>query len=102
MSKAERDLATLDAEDGELVAADESLSALIDRLRGRHEAQSGDGALAHELADTLVQRAGIRHWAMRLKEAAADLDEAETLIDRLKPLPRHTVRTLLLDARARL
>ncbi|MBK7457976.1 MAG: CHAT domain-containing protein [Betaproteobacteria bacterium] len=102
MSKAERDLATLDAEDGELLAADESLSALIDRLRGRHEAQSGDGALAHELADTLVQRAGIRHWAMRLKEAAADLDEAETLIDRLKPLPRHTVRTLLLDARARL
>lgn len=102
MSKAERDLATLDAEDGELLAADESLTALIDRLRARHRAQPEDSALAHDLADTLVQRAGIRQWAMRLKEAAADLDEAETLVNGLKPFARHAVRTMLLDARARL
>ena len=102
MSKAERDLATLDAEDGNLQAADDTLSALIQRLRTGHGQQPDDGMLAHELADTLVQRAGVRQWAMRLLEAGADLDEADVLARQLKPFARQAVRTQLLDTRVRL
>jgi hypothetical protein len=102
MSKAERDLANLDAEDGDLQAADDTLSALIERLRVAHAQQPGDGGVAHELADTLVQRAGVRQWAMRLREVGADLAEADALAANLKPFARQAVRTQLLDARARL
>lgn len=102
MGKAERDLATLDAEDGELQSADDSLSVLIERLRQHLATAPQDHALAHELADSLVQRAGIRQWAMRLRDAANDLDAAQALVGRLRPLSRHTVLPMLLDARARL
>lgn len=99
---AQRHLAVVAAEDGQLQEADDALSGLISQLEGELRARPGDGGVAYGLCRCLVDRAGVRAWAVRPTDALADLARAEPLVDGLKPMNRRLLRVNLLDTRARL
>jgi CHAT domain-containing protein len=100
--KAERDLATLAAEDGELQEAEEDLSGMIDRIERESGPSPNDGRIAYELCCCLLERARVRAWAVRPAEALQDLDRATPLIDKLKPINRQQLHINRLDTLARL
>ena len=101
-TSAERDLAMLAAEDGDLHEAEETLTRLIERVTAEIRAAPADSDLVYDLSRCLLNRANIRSWAVRPKEALADLALVEPLLERLKPLPRQLLRVGVLDTRARL
>jgi hypothetical protein len=99
---AERDLAMLAAEDGDLYDAEDSLTQLIERVEKALRADPSNADLVCELCRCLLNRASVRSWAVRPKDALADLAFVEPLLDRLKPLTCQLLRVRLLDTRARL
>lgn len=99
---AERDLATLAAEDGELQQAEDSLAALIERTEGELRARPGDGRLVYELCLGLTDRAKVRAWAVKPVQALQDLERASPLIETLKPVNRQQLRVSRLDTLVRL
>jgi CHAT domain-containing protein len=99
---AERDLATLAAEDGELQEADDGLSALIQRIDDELQQRADDARLIYELCRCLIDRAKVRAWAVKPVQALQDLDRAAPLIEGLKPVNRQQLRISRLDTLARL
>ena len=95
-------MAMLAAEDGDLHDADDLLTQLIERAKEALRAEPSNSDVVCELGRCLLNCASVRSWAVRPKDALADLALAEPLLDRLKPLTRHMLRVGLLDTRARL
>lgn len=99
-----RKLAMLAAEDGELAQAEQDLTSLIDTLAQQTPAIAGEPDLtnANDLCRCLLDRASVRSWAVKLPEAMQDLERAELLANRQKPLNRRILRIGMLQDKARL
>jgi len=99
---AERSLALMAADDGDLLDAEQSLTALIERAEQGLGGEPPNADALYQVCRCLLDRANVRSWAVRPAEALGDLDRAEPLLDRLKQINRRTLRVGLLDTRARL
>jgi len=99
---AERSLALMAADDGDLLDAEQSLTALIERAEQGLGGEPPNADALYQVCRCLLDRANVRSWAVRPVDALGDLDRAEPLLDRLKQINRRTLRVGLLDTRARL
>jgi hypothetical protein len=99
---AQRALATMAAEDGNLQDADGQFTEIVNALEAASSAQPDNGSLAAELAQCLLGRATVRSWAVRLQDALSDLARVEALAVKLKPINKFALRVGVFESRARL
>jgi CHAT domain-containing protein len=93
----ERQGAMLDFEEGRLPEAEEALDGLLQRLR-----DGSDPAMRYELCRTLLDRATVRRYANRWRDAREDLNECEKIASTLLPVSSRALLVNVYQQRAQL